>query len=149
MRRFGDWRFDFTPLSRAVMANSDETGRSNSAGLFSSLQNFAATAVTIARTRLELLANELAEEKIRFGQLLLLGAVALFSLIVGAIFFAVFVTVLLWDSHRLLALGGFAALFLGMGVYAGLQFRARALEGGGLFASSLVELDKDRQRLSS
>ena len=131
------------------MTNSDETGRRHSAGLFSSLQNFAATAVAIARTRLELLANELAEEKIRFGQLLLLGAVALFSLVVGAIFFAVFVTVLLWDSHRLIALGGFAALFLGMGVYAGLQFRARALEGGGLFASSLVELDKDRQRLSS
>jgi len=130
------------------MTNSDEPGRSNSAGLFSSLQNLAATAVAIARTRLELLANELAEEKIRFGQLLLLGAIALFSLVVGAIFFAVFVTVLLWDSHRLIVLGGFAALFLGLGVYAGLRFRARALEGGGMFASSLGELDKDRQRLS-
>ena len=130
------------------MTENDEAGRSGSAGLFGSLRNFAATAVAIARTRLELLANEVAEEKIRLGQLLVFGVVALFGLIVGVIFFAMFVTVLLWDSHRLLALGGFAVLFLGTGVYAAWRFRARALAGSVLFSTSLAELDKDRQHLS-
>lgn len=130
------------------MTENDEIGRSGSAGLFASLRNFAATAVAIARTRLELLANEVAEEKIRLGQLLVFGVIALFSLIVGVIFFAMFVTVLLWDSHRLLVLGSFSVLFFGMGTYAALQFRARALAGSGLFSTSMAELDKDRQHLS-
>jgi len=129
------------------MTENDEAGRSGSAGLFASLRNFAATAVAIARTRLELLANEVAEEKIRLGQLLVFGVVALFGLIVGVIFFAMFVTVLLWDSHRLLALGGFAVLFLGMGLYAVFQLRARASAGSRLFSASLAELGKDRQQL--
>lgn len=130
------------------MTENNEAGRGGSAGLFASLRNFAATAVAIARTRLELLANEVAEEKIRLGQLVVFGVVALFGLVIGAIFLAVFVTVLFWDSHRLIALGGFAALFLGMGAYAAFQFRTRAVAGGGLFSASLAELDKDRQQLS-
>ena len=131
------------------MTENNETGRGGSAGLFASLRNFAATAVAIARTRLELLANEMAEEKIRLSRLVVFGVVALLGLVVGTIFLAVFVTVLFWDSHRLIALGGFAALFLGMGAYAAIQFRTRAVAGSGLFSASLAELDKDRQQLSS
>jgi uncharacterized membrane protein YqjE len=130
------------------MTENNEAGRGGSAGLFASLRNFSATAVAIARTRLELLANEVAEEKIRLGQLVVFGVVALFGLVIGAIFLAVFITVLFWDGHRLIALGGFAALFLGMGVYAAFQFRTRAVAGSGLFSASLAELDKDRQQLS-
>lgn len=130
------------------MTENNEAGRGGSAGLFASLRNFAATAVAIARTRLELLANEMAEEKVRLRQLVVFGVVALFGLVVGTIFLAVFVTVLFWDSHRLIALGGFAALFLGMGAYAAIQFRTRAVAGSGLFSASLAELDKDRQQLS-
>lgn len=125
----------------------NDAGIERATGLFASLRNFAATAVAIAHTRLELLANELAEEKIRLGQLLVFGVVALFGLVVGAIFLAAFITVLLWDSHRLLALGGFSVLFLGMGIYAVFQLRIRASAGGKLFSASLAELGKDRQQL--
>jgi uncharacterized membrane protein YqjE len=75
------------------------------------------------------------------------GVVALFGLVVGIIFLAVFFTVLFWDSHRLLVLGGFAVLFIGVGAYSVLRFRACALAGSGLFAASLAELDKDRRQL--
>jgi len=125
----------------------NEAGSERATGLFASLRNLAATAVAIVHTRLELFANELAEEKIRLGQLLVFGVVALFGLVVGAIFLAAFITVLLWDSHRLLALGSFAVLFLGMGIYALFQLRTRASAGSGLFAASLAELGKDRQQL--
>jgi len=125
----------------------NEAGSERATGLFASLRNLAATAVAIVHTRLELFANELAEEKIRLGQLLVFGVVALFGLVVGAIFLAAFITVLFWDSHRLLALGGFAVLFLGMGIYALFQLRVRASAGSRLFAASLAELGKDRQQL--
>jgi len=124
-----------------------DAGAAHATGLFASLRNFAATLTAVAQTRLELLANEVEEEKLRFGQLLLFGSIALFCLAVGSVFFAIFVTVLLWDSHRLLVLGGLAVFFLGCGGLAVVMFRARASSGSRLFAASLAELGKDRQQL--
>jgi uncharacterized membrane protein YqjE len=68
------------------------------------------------QNRLQLLGVELAEERGRLLSLLTYGAIALICLSAGLVFLAVFLTVLLWDSHRLLALGMFSALFLGAGI---------------------------------
>ena len=125
-----------------------DAGAARATGLFASLRNFAATLTAVAQTRLELLANEVEEEKLRLGQLILFGGIALFCLAVGSIFLAIFVTVLLWESHRLLVLGGLAGLFLGLGGAAVVMFRARVSTGSKLFAASLAELGKDRQQLS-
>ena len=54
-------------------------------GLFSSLKGTAATLVAIFRTRLELLASELEEEKIRLLSLLLFALGALFFLALGLV----------------------------------------------------------------
>lgn len=124
-----------------------DAGIARATGLFASLRNLAVTLTAVAQTRLELLANEVEEEKLRFGQLLLFGSVALFCLAVGSVFLAIFVTVLLWDSHRLLVLGGLAVLFFSLGGAAAVMFRARASAGSRLFAASLAELGKDRQQL--
>jgi len=78
----------------------------------------------------------------------LFGSIALFCLAVGSVFFAIFVTVLLWESHRLLVLGGLAVLFFSLGGVAVAMFRARASVGSRLFSASLAELGKDRQQLS-
>lgn len=125
----------------------NDAGIERAAGLFASLRNFAATLTGVAQTRLELLANEVEEEKLRFAQLLLFGSIALFCLAMGSVFLAIFITVLLWDSHRLLVLGGLAVLFFSLGGVAVVMFRARASVGGRLFAASLAELGKDRQQL--
>jgi uncharacterized membrane protein YqjE len=124
-----------------------DAGITRATGLLASLRNFAATLMAVAQTRLELLANEVEEEKLRLGQLLLFGSIALFCLAVGSVFLAIFVTVLLWDSHRLLVLGGFSVLFLGVGGAAVVMFRARASARSRLFSTSLAELGKDRQQL--
>jgi uncharacterized membrane protein YqjE len=124
-----------------------DAGIAHATGLFASLRNFAATLTAVAQTRLELLANEVEAEKLRFGQLLLFGSIALFCLAVGSVFLAIFVTVLLWDSHRLWVLGGLAVLYFSLGGAAVVMFRARASAGSRLFAASLAELDKDRQQL--
>jgi uncharacterized membrane protein YqjE len=121
------------------MADSSSRG-----GLFTSLRRLAATALALAQTRLELLAVEVQEEKIRLASLLAYGAAAVILLAAGVVFLAVFLTVLLWDSNRLLVLGGVSVLFLGGSLVCLLVARRHARTPSGLFAGSLAELVKDR-----
>lgn len=113
-------------------------------GLFSSLRNLAGSGVGLLRTRLELLSVEVQEEKVRLFSLLAYGAAAFVLLSFGLFFLAAFVTVLLWESHRLLALGAFAAVFLTGGVAALVAMRQIARTPSKLFAASLAELAQDR-----
>ncbi|WP_173065915.1 phage holin family protein [Sulfurimicrobium lacus] len=119
------------------------------AGLFESIKGFGATGVAMVRTRLELLSTELAEEKERLLTQLVLGLAALFFIGLGIIFAALFLTVVLWDSHRLLALGMFTVLFLGLGIAALVAAAKFARTQPKLFAASLAELSKDQDHLSS
>jgi uncharacterized membrane protein YqjE len=118
-----------------------------SLGLFASLRGLAATAVGLLRTRIELLVTEFEEEKLRIAGLFGYGLAAVLMLLVGAVFLAVFVTVLLWDSNRLLVLGVFAALFLGGGLLALMVALRLARTPSRLFSASLAELGQDRSAL--
>ncbi len=120
---------------------------SGSAGLYSSLRGCAATSVALLRTRFELLRVEAREEVSRLAGLLLWGIAAVLLGVAGLVFLAVFLTVLLWDSQRLLALGIFSALFLGAAAVAiGMALRL-ARQGSQLFAASLAELRRDESAL--
>lgn len=120
---------------------------SGSAGLYSSLRGFAATSVALLRTRFELLRVEAQEEVSRLAGLLLWGIAAVLLGVAGLVFLAVFLTVLLWDSQRLLALGIFAAIFLAAAAVAiGMALRL-ARQGSQLFAASLAELRRDESAL--
>jgi uncharacterized membrane protein YqjE len=103
----------------------------------------------VFQTRLELLATEVEEERVRLGRLLLLGAVAAFFLALGMLTLTLFVIVLFWDTHRLLVTGLLAALYLGAGLALALAARREASARPRLFAASLSELAKDRERLNS
>lgn len=118
------------------------------AGLFASLRGLVGTAAALLKNRLELLGIELAEERERLLALLVWGAVACVGLAAGLVFFAVLITVLLWDSNRLLVLGVFSALFLGAGFYACVMTSRLARAGSKLFAASLAELHKDGAALA-
>lgn len=120
---------------------------SGPSGLYSSLRGFAATSVALLRTRFELLKVEAQEEVGRLSGLLLWGIAAVLLGVVGLMFLAVFLTVLLWDSHRLLALGVFAALFLGAAAVAIGVALQLARRGSQLFAASLTELRRDEAAL--
>ncbi|MBZ0127414.1 MAG: phage holin family protein [Rhodocyclaceae bacterium] len=115
--------------------------------LGSRLRDYAAGALGILQTRLELLATELQEEKLRLGTLLGYAAAAFFFLGFGAVLLALFLTVLLWDSHRPLALGVFTALFLAIGVIAALAAARIGRQGTRLFAASISELAQDREMI--
>ena len=112
-----------------------------------SLRGLAATLLGLAQVRLELLSVEAREEALRLGEILLYGAIALTMLSVGVAFLAIFLTVLLWDSHRLLALAVFATLFLSGGIVAAWVARDRLRQGSRLFTESIRELQKDRTKL--
>jgi uncharacterized membrane protein YqjE len=113
-------------------------------GLYASLRGLLAAGVAIVHTRLELLGIELQEEKARLLGLLAFGAAALVFLAAGLVFLAVFLTVLLWDSDRLLVLGIFASLFLASGAVALALALRHARAPSQLFAASLAELAQDR-----
>lgn len=128
----------------------DRAGKSSDQrGLFASTKGLLGTGVTLLHNRLELLGVELAEEKLRLVSLLAYGGAAFLCLAAGLIFLSIFLTVLLWDSNRLLALGIFSALFLGAGIASLTLALGLARSGSKLFAASLAELRKDRDALST
>ncbi len=116
-------------------------------GLGARLRGHIAGALGILQTRLSLLATEVEEEKLRLGTLLGYAAAAFFFLGFGIVLLALFLTVLLWDSHRLLALGIFTSLFLVIGIMAALAAAHVGRQGSRLFAASIAELAQDREMI--
>ena len=132
------------------MAGADSTaGAARAGGLLSSIKKLVATLVAILQTRLELFANEVHAEGMRLAQMLLLGAAAVFFLACSILLLTFLVIVMFWDTNRLLAIGGFAVLYLVIGAVLAFAARGRAAAGSRLFEASLGELKKDRDRLSA
>lgn len=121
---------------------------SDQRGLFASTKGLLGTGVTLLHNRLELLGVELAEERARLVSLLAYGGAAFLCLAAGLIFLAIFLTVLLWENNRLLALGVFSALFLGAGIASLMLALSLARSGSKLFSASLAELRSDRETLT-
>lgn len=86
--------------------------------MLASVRQLLAHGVELAQTRLELLLVELEEEKNRLFKLVVATLAALMLLGAGLVFFAIFLTVLFWEEHRLLVLGLCSAFFLGGGLIA-------------------------------
>ena len=120
-----------------------------SAGLMESVKRLASTLISIVSTRLELLANELEEERLRLTQMLLYTLSALFCFAMGVLLLTVFIAVLFWDDHRLGVLGGLCILFFAMSTLMALLLRNKAHSRPKLFSASLAELVKDREQLDA
>jgi uncharacterized membrane protein YqjE len=131
------------------MAGEDSTaGGARAGGLLDSIKKLAATLAAVVQTRLQLFANEIHGEGLRLAQMLLLGVAAIFFLACGVLLLTFLVIVIYWDTNRLLAIGGFAVLYLAIGTGLALSARGRAAAGTRLFEASLGELKKDHDRLS-
>lgn len=114
-----------------------------------SLQRLMATLLEILQTRAEIVATEFEEERARLLGLVVFGVLMLFFVGVGLMLLTLFVVMLYWDTHRLAVLGWFALLHLGLGGLAGLMLYRRLKSRPRLFATTLSELVKDRDRLST
>jgi len=126
---------------------SNSQGGENS-GLFSALKSIAATLLASGKTRLELLGNEIEEEKLRAIQLLLTAQGMVFCLGVGALLAVALLTTLFWD-YRLLVLGLSAGLFLVFGGVFYVLFMRATHRPERIFAASLAELQEDLRQLKA
>jgi len=112
-------------------------------GLLHSIKHLGRTLLGAAQTRLEILATEIEEERVRLEQLLLVALAAAFCLAMGIVLCAALVVVYYWDTHRLAAVGILAAAFLAAGVALGLILRDKAKTRPKPFAITRGELAKD------
>ena len=115
--------------------------------LAESLHGIVDAGLQTAQTRLELLAVELQEEKLRLTGLALNTVLAGLLLGFGLVFLMIFLTVLFWEEHRLLALGISTAVCIGGGLLAASNAARAFRSGTKLFTASLAEFARDRAAL--
>ena len=116
-------------------------------GLLYSVKHLASSLLAAAQTRLAILATEIEEERVRLEQMLIVALGAVFCLGMGLVLSVAFVVVYFWDTHRLAAVGGLAAAFLGIGAVLGLVLRDKAKTRPKPFAITRGELAKDQDLL--
>ena len=127
------------------MAN--EEGSAAHGGLLHSITHLGRNLLGAARTRLEILATEIEEERMRLEQLLLVAAAAVFCLALGIVLCVALIVLYYWDTHRLLAVGMLAAGFLAAGAILGWILRDMAKTRPKPFAITRGELAKDSAML--
>jgi len=120
-----------------------------SSSLMESIKRLLSTLTSIVSTRLELLANELQEERLHLTQMLVFALLTLFCFGIGVLLLAAFIVVLFWDEHRLAVLGMLSIIFFALSMLTAMLLRSKMEAKSKLFSVSLAELAKDREQLST
>lgn len=132
-------------MSEHAQSNSQHSAE----GLLGSLKSITALAVAIAHNRLNLLSTDLEIAREQTVSVLMMVLVALFCLCFGALLLALFVVVIFWDTHRLIALGSMTGLFMLIGGIC-LWCVIKVLKAmPATFEASLAELAKDYKALKA
>ena len=120
-------------------------------GLLNSIKTLADTLLGIVQTRLELLANELEEDRLRMIKLIFFSFFMLFFFFLGMVLLTLLIVLVFWDSYRFLTIGLIAALYLGiaggLAVYVMREIKGKSRPR--LFSASLAEIIKDRVALGA
>lgn len=114
-----------------------------------SVKQLLSTLISIVSTRLELLANEVQEDRLRLTQIILFSVLALFCFGLGVLLLTVFVVVMFWDEHRLAVPGMLCIFFFALGTVMALMLRGKVQAKSKLFTASLAELSGDRKQLGA
>jgi uncharacterized membrane protein YqjE len=118
-------------------------------GLVASLHRLGQSLLTALATRLEIFSTELGEERLNLTTLALVALTVLFCLQVGLTFALLFVVLIVAPEHRPIAVG-IAALAMLLGAGGGaLWLRGWLKSRPPMFAATVAELRKDRDRLKS
>jgi uncharacterized membrane protein YqjE len=120
-----------------------------SGGLLHSLRNLGDTLIALLQARLEIVSGEFEEQRLLLQQLLLLAVAAGFCLAVASLLAVAFIVVLLWDTYRIAAIGGLFIVFLATGIGLVAVLVAKANSRPRLFATTMGELEKDREALGA
>ena len=117
-------------------------------GLFAALKNVSATLLASVKTRLELLGNEIQEEKLHLVQVLVMALCLAFCLGVGVLVLILFLTAVFWEN-RILVLGISCGTLLATGVLLAVGIRRVLHRPQRMFDASLSELEEDLQQLKA
>lgn len=109
---------------------------------------FAETALQAARTRMELVGLEVAEERQRVARLLVLGSVALLFFAVSLLSAVVLLAMLFWEQ-RLWLMGALALVFLAAGGALLAAFLRCASRRQQPFETTVAELSEDIRQLKA
>lgn len=120
-------------------------------GLFTSIKTLAGTLLGVAQTRLELLANELEEDRLRMIKLIYFSFFMLFFFFLGMVLLTLLIIIAFWDSYRILAITLIATTYLsiaaGLAIYVVRELKGKSRSK--LFAASVAEIIKDRIALNA
>lgn len=120
-----------------------------SKGLFESITKLSSTLVSVAHTRLALLSTDLEEDRAHLFSLVLHYIAAVFFLMVGLVLAIILLALVLWESHRVLALSLVASFFIVLGaVIWAIAMRKLKIKPK-LFSSSLSVLLQDKDSLDA
>jgi uncharacterized membrane protein YqjE len=116
-------------------------------GLVRSVQQLLGTILEIIQTRVEIVSNEVEEEREQLRHLVLYGLLTVLFLAIGLLLATLFLVLLFWDEHRLTVIGVFAGLYLGFAIVAGAAVATRQRTRQRFLATTIAELQQDRDRL--
>ncbi len=109
----------------------------------------AATLLSMVQTRMELASVELEEHSRRYLGLVLMSLLALFLFGIASVLVALFVVIVFWDSHRIAAVLGMAAVFALAAAAIGIRVRAGFAAQPALLSATMAELQKDMDFLKT
>jgi uncharacterized membrane protein YqjE len=128
------------------MSDTGFSAGNGRSGLLAGARNSALALLGSGRTRLELLGNELKEEKLRAVRLLLLSQMLAFCLALGTILLVGLLVIVYWDQRVVILASGSVLFIAGSGLaYLALQRAMRRPDH--LFAASLAQLEEDLRQL--
>ena len=104
--------------------------------------------VSMVRTRLNLMAVELMQEKSRIWMVLVLTALALVFGSMALLTLSLLAVVALWEENRLLAIGCLFLFYVVATIVTLVALQQKAKVGSSLFATTLSELVKDSTALA-
>lgn len=116
--------------------------------LLDSITNLVRNVVSLAETRLTLLALDIQETSLGLVSILVMSGVILLCFGLALILFTLFVVVIFWDTHRLLALAGATAFYALAAVSLWYVVLAKFRTMPKLFAATRDEFAKDREWLA-
>ena len=112
-------------------------------GILNSAKTILSTLLSMAQTRVALLANELEEDRLRMIRLLFLGLLVMFFFCLSVVLFTLLIIAVFWDTNRLLAIGLVATFYLVIAAGLAAYVVSEAKHKPKLFSVSLTELAKD------
>ena len=116
-------------------------------GMMGSVRRLARTLLRVLQTRLEILSTEIADERMNLTRLALVALTVLFCVQTGLMLGIVFIVLAVSPENRLIAIG-VTALALLLAALAGvLWLRVWLRRRPPMFATTIAELRKDRERL--